>query len=349
MAGGRFIFIGRFAPAAIVAALAAAPAVAAWVHPSVPGSSNSGGQQISTGPPTSVTLSANGSNKVLSATAIASGVSLGTPTTVATRSGAGGSTSQTVTSFSSATAITVKVHLTYTYSYNSDTNFAAAPRSIPASATFTFANLSSAAQSQTVIDGVITITATPNAANNTIVVTYSQAISRSGDPPTNAITLTLTPPPTTMSASSMGPSGTVIAPRPFATPTPIFGDPVAEVLRASSEAQAAIDLCNTNVGTCVADALDAYADKLEVIAPRLPPQLRVLPRVVHEAAAKVRVARTKVEAVKAVKVAIVQVAKAISLLRAEDPNAAPVGVQVGRAVDGVLEAGEIKLLRATEL
>ncbi|MGO9744408.1 MAG: hypothetical protein ACLPN5_23385 [Roseiarcus sp.] len=246
--------------------------------------------------------------------------------------------------------------MTYTYSYNSDTNFAAAPRSIPASATFTFANLSSAAQSQTVIDGVITITATPNAANNTIVVTYSQAsnpglsaVGQRPDPPANAITLTLTPPPTTMSASSMGPSGTVIAPRPFATPTPIFGDPVAEVLRASSEAQAAIDLCNTNVGTCVADALDAYADKLEVIAPRLPPQLRVLPRVVHEAAAKVRVARTKVEAVKAVKVAIVQVAKAISLLRTEDPNAAPVGVQVGRAVDGVLEAGETKLLRATEL
>ncbi|MGO8832317.1 MAG: hypothetical protein ACLQE9_05815, partial [Roseiarcus sp.] len=202
------------------------------------------------------------------------------------------------------------------------------------------------AQSQTGIGGRFTITATPSAANDTILVTYGEGRF----PALNAISLALPPPPpTTLSAANTGPSGTVIAPKPHATPTTIVGGAIAELNQASSQAQAAIGACDTNVGTCVADALDAYADELDAIAPRLPPQMRALPRIVHQAAAKVRVARTKAEAVMAVKTAIVLVNKAISLLRAEDPNAAPVGARVGRAVDGVLAVAETKLLRATEL
>ena len=44
-------------------------------------------------------------------------------------------------------------------------------------------------------------------------------------------------------------------------------------------------------------APDAYADALEKLAPQLPPKLRAMPAILHEAARTIRVAKTKAEAI----------------------------------------------------
>ena len=81
----------------------------------------------------------------------------------------------------------------------------------------------------------------------------------------------------------------------------------AIVQAASERAQAAIEACGAQTPPCVADALDAYATELEKLADQLPPRMRALPAIIHTAARKVRVARTRAEAVRAV-VATLQVA-----------------------------------------
>ena len=229
------------------------------------------------------------------------------------------------------------------------------------SVTFTFPNLNAPASTQTA--GYLTVTATPNAATNSVNVTYGPRFYNGATDVTNfnavglaasqsSMTLSFATPATTSTGSSSGPAATTTSPQiPAAAATTALGEPdaVGEVREASQQAQAAINACNVQAGTCVADALDAYADKLEALAPRLPPQLHPLPGIVREAAHKVRAARTKAEAVSAVKTAIAQVNKTIALLRAEDPNAASIGSAVGRAVDQTLEVAETKLLRASEL
>jgi hypothetical protein len=220
--------------------------------------------------------------------------------------------------------------------------------------------LNAAAYSQP--SGYLTVTATPNAATNSVTVTYSASYYNSSTDVANfnavalaaspsSMTLSFASPATTSTGSSSGPAATTTSPQiPTTTVAGATGpDPVEEVREASGEAQKAIQGCNTNTGTCVADALDAYASKLEALAPRLPPQLHTLPGIVRGAAQKVRTARTKAEAVSAVKTAITEVNKTIALLRAEDPNAASIGSAVGRAVDQTLEIAETKLLRASEL
>jgi hypothetical protein len=120
---------------------------------------------------------------------------------------------------------------------------------------------------------------------------------------------------------------------------------------ASRQAQAAIAACRVDVylAPCVSDALDTYAKALDEIAPDLPPQLHALPSIVRQAAHRVRAARTNSEVTKVVAQAVSEVNKTIALLRAEDPNAAPVGNQVGRDIDRTLAVAETKLLRAASL
>ncbi len=127
------------------------------------------------------------------------------------------------------------------------------------------------------------------------------------------------------------------------------GDAEAAAQAAADEAQIEIARCNNQTPPCVADALDAYAAKLEKLAPQLPPKMRVLPGIIRQAARKVRAAKSSREAVRAVQTAIVQVRHTVELLRAEDPDARALGGKVGDEAIGVLQAASTKLERATEL
>jgi hypothetical protein len=128
-----------------------------------------------------------------------------------------------------------------------------------------------------------------------------------------------------------------------------FSDPLA-ALQAMSQAMSSFcERCNNPTQDSIADALERFAAELAVLAPRLPPQLRNLPTIVGDAARKVRAAHSIAEAVGAVRTAIAQVNKDISLLRAENPDAAPASIQVSRTVSATLQAAEFRLLRASEL
>src|ERR1700722_16374489 len=88
------------------------------------------------------------------------------------------------------------------------------------------------------------------------------------------------------------------------------------VKSATRAAETALSVCSEDDPRCIADALDAYADALRQLP--LPPQLRNLPDVVSRVAHQVRAARTRTQAIAAIKIAIAEVHRTITLLRADD-------------------------------
>jgi hypothetical protein len=88
---------------------------------------------------------------------------------------------------------------------------------------------------------------------------------------------------------------------------------------------------------------------LRKLAPYLPPQLRTLPTIVATAAKKVRAAKTKAEAVQAVRIAIAEVHKSIALLRADDAQTRQVGTREGTLVVETLQVASDKLEKAVGL
>lgn len=152
---------------------------------------------------------------------------------------------------------------------------------------------------------------------------------------------------TVLPATSILPRGSFGAP---AQPEQTAADDVeAEVKAASDSAQAAIAVCGVETPSCVADALEAYADALEKLAPRLPPRLRTLPAIIRKAAHNVRIAKTPAAAVRAVKLAIAEVHKTISLLRADDSVTRQVGTREGTLVVETLQVASDKLEKAVGL
>lgn len=109
----------------------------------------------------------------------------------------------------------------------------------------------------------------------------------------------------------------------------------------SEATQAYIRECACDSQQCIADALDQYSKALAVVAPRLPPPLRNLPKIVAEAAHRVRVARTKAEATRALEQAIATVHKDISLVRSED-----VETQTSKRRSGELVADTLSVASA---
>ena len=77
--------------------------------------------------------------------------------------------------------------------------------------------------------------------------------------------------------------------------------------------------------------------------------MRTLPTIVSNAARKVRAAKTKAEAIRAVKTAIAEVHKTISLLRADDAVMRQVGTRTGALVVQTLEVANAKLEKAVGL
>jgi hypothetical protein len=126
-------------------------------------------------------------------------------------------------------------------------------------------------------------------------------------------------------------------------------DPSAAVQGATSQAQEAISVCEQDDRRCLADALDAYAEALRKLAPSLPPPLRVLPDIVSKAAHRVRIAKTKVEAVRAIATAVAEVHKTISLLTATDTFTPAVAKRDGEMIAQTLELAATKIERASGL
>jgi hypothetical protein len=85
------------------------------------------------------------------------------------------------------------------------------------------------------------------------------------------------------------------------------------------------------------------------LAPNLPPQLRSLPAIVAKAAKKVRAAKSTAEAVRAVKSAIAQVHKTISLLKADDSATRQTVTRDGALVVETLQVASDKLEKAVGL
>jgi hypothetical protein len=117
----------------------------------------------------------------------------------------------------------------------------------------------------------------------------------------------------------------------------------------SRQAEADIAACGDLPRRCVADALDAYAAALRRIAPQLAPRLRFLPDIVAQAAAGVRRAQTRGEAIGAVRKALVAVRKTIALLRADDPVTLKSNARAGLLVAETLQAAGVGLERAAGL
>jgi hypothetical protein len=100
----------------------------------------------------------------------------------------------------------------------------------------------------------------------------------------------------------------------------VTGDAGEAVKELSKATQSYIRDCGCASQACIADALDKYAAALAQVAPGLPPRLQNAADIVATAARRVRVARTKGEAVKALHDAIAAIHKDISFVRAEDPD-----------------------------
>lgn len=101
---------------------------------------------------------------------------------------------------------------------------------------------------------------------------------------------------------------------------PMFEEAGDSVKALSRATESYIRNCGCATQGCIANALDAYAEALAQVAPRLPRQLQDAPNVVARAAERVRAARTKAEAQRALRDAIAVIHKDIELVRAEDPD-----------------------------
>ena len=189
-------------------------------------------------------------------------------------------------------------------------------------------------------NGTVTIKATATPQNcDGICPTQTSTLTLNVPLPTSTSTNTSTtpgvvPPPTSTNPVK-GPDATLVAAAPGALTAP--------------EAQDAIAKCGIQVPNCVADALDAYANHLEQIAASLPPSMRKLPQIFHEAARKVREARTPAAAVRAITTALAQVKASITLIRAVDADTRTLGRTVGAQSIDVLQSAQVALSRVSGL
>ena len=101
---------------------------------------------------------------------------------------------------------------------------------------------------------------------------------------------------------------------------PMFQDGGDAVKALSRATESYIRNCGCATQNCIANALDSYAEALAQVTPRLPPQFQNEAAVVAQAAQRVRTARTKAEAQRALHDAIAIIHKDIELVKAEDPD-----------------------------
>lgn len=133
---------------------------------------------------------------------------------------------------------------------------------------------------------------------------------------------------------------------PLELPTPPAAGDAGDAVKVLSRAtEHYLQECACASQTCVADALDRYAEALAAIAPRLPRQLRDMPNIVARAARRVRAARTPAAAVAALKQAITVIHKDIALIEAEDAEAYRRDTRGGNFVAETLTVASLSLER----
>ena len=128
-----------------------------------------------------------------------------------------------------------------------------------------------------------------------------------------------------------------------------FGGVAQNVKAVSKAAKFYLENCHCPTATCVADALDRYADALDALGPQLPPQIADLPAIVRRSAQNVRSARTLTAARTAVKVAIATIDAKLKLLTVADADARDENVRSAHYVADTLNVAEVSLTRVSGL
>jgi hypothetical protein len=219
------------------------------------------------------------------------------------------------------------------------------------------------ANSPTTVGGVTTRTVTvsytittdepPPPPTRTEIVSTTTVSSTAPTTTTDTTRTPVSPFPPSLSEPSSSPRGNSASWLTFGASTVVDNkvapDAEAALKAASDQAQEAMQQCQVDVSPCIADALDAYAAALQKLAPELPPRLRTLPSVIEKAARQVRVAKSKAEAVRAIKTAIATVHKTISLLKADDPVTRQAGTRDGTLLVETLQVASDKLEKVVGL
>src|SRR5208283_4407208 len=125
-----------------------------------------------------------------------------------------------------------------------------------------------------------------------------------------------------------------------------YSDPDAALRAISQALDNYFKRCENPTQATIADALDEYAAKLQVLAPRLPPALRNIPAIVAEAARRVRAARSRTEAVAVLRQTIAAIHKEIALVRSEDPETHSREIRGREAVVGAVNVARVALVNS---
>ena len=151
-------------------------------------------------------------------------------------------------------------------------------------------------------------------------------------------------------AAGPGPSGGGGGPAggpPFAAPP--YGRDPGPIKTITRTAESTISMCPQDNPICIADALEAYAEALRRLSPPLGPDVQRLPDIVLRAAHQIRTAKTRAQAVRAVKIAIAEVHKTIELIKADDPVVLRAETREGAFVAETLQVADSKLEKAVGL
>ena len=125
-----------------------------------------------------------------------------------------------------------------------------------------------------------------------------------------------------------------------------YSDPDQALRAISQSLENYFKHCQNPTQTTIADALDTYAAKLQVLAPRLPPALRNVPTIIAEGARRVRAARSRTEAMAVLHETIAAVHKEIALVLSEDPGTRSRELRDGDVIEGALGATSVALVNS---
>ena len=125
-----------------------------------------------------------------------------------------------------------------------------------------------------------------------------------------------------------------------------FSDPDAALRAISQSMENYFKRCQNPTQTTIADGLEAYAAKLQVLAPRLPPALRNIPSIVAEAARRARAAPSRAAAVAVLRQTVAAIHKEISLVLSEDPATRSRELRDGDVVANALSGASVALVNS---
>jgi hypothetical protein len=143
------------------------------------------------------------------------------------------------------------------------------------------------------------------------------------------------------------PHFTVACNEPPSLPDPNrFTDPDVALRAISQAMENYFRRCQNPTQATIADALEAYAAKLQILAPRLPPALRNVSAIIAQAAKRVRAAATRAEAVAVLRQTVAEVHKEIALVLSEDPQTRSRELRDGDVIAGALGDANVALVNS---